>query len=338
MPTSPSLGPIVGTSSFRYQTLVGWEQLPAGGVLSKSSASPPIPATVCSCSTAASTRCHGVRAGRNPPRGMGRHRVRARPTASPSGRTTRSTAPTTADTPFASSHRTANCCSRSVRPASRPDTGATSIDFRTITPPGRRSITRPTSPYLSGRRVVHHRRLRKRARPQVRSPTGDCSVRGANRAPVRASSACRTGSPWTVPASCTSRTARTAVFRSSRRSGEFISEWTDLARPMQVFIDRSGQRFFVAELGWRAGCGRGTTAPTPDATGGRMSMFDARRACSARWGGGADRPRRATSSPRTTSASIRTATMYVAEVAWSAGGNRGLVPPDCHSLQKFTRL
>jgi hypothetical protein len=29
--------------------------------------------------------------------------------------------------------------------------------------------------------------------------------------------------------------------------------------------------------------------------------------------------------------------VYVAEVVMSAGGNRGLVAPDCHSLQKFIR-
>jgi hypothetical protein len=28
----------------------------------------------------------------------------------------------------------------------------------------------------------------------------------------------------------------------------------------------------------------------------------------------------------------------VAEVTMSAGGNRGLVPPTCHTLQKFIRL
>ena len=30
--------------------------------------------------------------------------------------------------------------------------------------------------------------------------------------------------------------------------------------------------------------------------------------------------------------------LYVGEVTWSAGGDQGVVPPDCHSLQKFARL
>jgi DNA-binding beta-propeller fold protein YncE len=58
--------------------------------------------------------------------------------------------------------------------------------------------------------------------------------------------------------------------------GEFLDEWPGLARPAQVFIDRGG-RFYVAELGYRAGMWPGTVAPAPDATGGAS-------ACSTRRG------------------------------------------------------
>jgi hypothetical protein len=30
--------------------------------------------------------------------------------------------------------------------------------------------------------------------------------------------------------------------------------------------------------------------------------------------------------------------VFTCEVTWSAGGNQGAVPPDCHSLQKFARV
>jgi hypothetical protein len=30
--------------------------------------------------------------------------------------------------------------------------------------------------------------------------------------------------------------------------------------------------------------------------------------------------------------------LYVGEVTMSAGGNQGVVPADCHSLQKFVRI
>jgi DNA-binding beta-propeller fold protein YncE len=118
--------------------------------------------------------------------------------------------------------------------------------------------------------------------------------------------------------------------------GEFLSEWTDLARPCQVFIDRGGH-FFVAELGYRAGMWPGTTAPTPDATGGRVSVYDAQRNLIARWGGGLNPTAPGDFfAPHDVCVDSR-GDVYVAEVMWSAGGNRGLVPPDCHALQKFVR-
>src|SRR3954452_20818890 len=55
--------------------------------------------------------------------------------------------------------------------------------------------------------------------------------------------------------------------------GKFLSEWTDLARPSQVFINPAGD-VFVAELGYRAGMWPGTTAPYTGAPGGRLSIFD----------------------------------------------------------------
>jgi DNA-binding beta-propeller fold protein YncE len=119
-------------------------------------------------------------------------------------------------------------------------------------------------------------------------------------------------------------------------NGEFLSAWTDLARPSQVFIDATGD-VYVAELGYRAGMWPGTTAPYPDAPGGRMSVFDARGNLQARWGGGRD-PCAAGDffAPHDVRVDSR-GNIYVAEVVWSAGGNRGLVPGDCHALQKFTR-
>lgn len=116
--------------------------------------------------------------------------------------------------------------------------------------------------------------------------------------------------------------------------GEFVSEWTDLARPSQVFIARDG-RFYVAELGYRAGMWPGTSPPTPDATGGRVSVFDPNRKLLARWGGGTNPTAPGDFfAPHDVCADSR-GNVYVAEVTWSAGGSRGLVPPDCHALQKF---
>jgi DNA-binding beta-propeller fold protein YncE len=122
-----------------------------------------------------------------------------------------------------------------------------------------------------------------------------------------------------------------------RPDGTFLEEWTDVARPCQVLVDAVG-RVFVAELGFRAGMWPGTTAPTPDATGGRISVFDRDGRVLARWGGGSDPCAPGDFfAPHDLCLDSR-GDLYVGEVTWSAGGNRGVVPADCHSLQKFARL
>jgi DNA-binding beta-propeller fold protein YncE len=117
--------------------------------------------------------------------------------------------------------------------------------------------------------------------------------------------------------------------------GKFISQWSNVARPCQVFIDGAGT-VYVAELGFRAGIWPGTAPPHTDATGGRLSIFDRHGVLRAHWGGGQN-----PSAPGDFFAPHgiwvdRHGDIYVAEVVWSAGGNRGLVSLDCHSLQKFT--
>ncbi|MBI3867687.1 MAG: hypothetical protein HY299_04065 [Verrucomicrobia bacterium] len=118
--------------------------------------------------------------------------------------------------------------------------------------------------------------------------------------------------------------------------GGFLSEWTDVARPCQVFIDREGH-VYVAELGFRAGMWPGVSAPSAEATGGRVSIFNRSGDLRARWGGG-ERPCDPGDffAPHGIWVDSR-GDFYVAEVVMSAGGKRGLVPPTCHTLQKFVR-
>jgi DNA-binding beta-propeller fold protein YncE len=120
-----------------------------------------------------------------------------------------------------------------------------------------------------------------------------------------------------------------------RPDGAYVSEWTDVARPCQVFLDGAGN-VYVAEVGFRAGMWPGTTAPA-DAPGGRVSIFDRHGRLQARWGGGQN-----PCAPGDFYAPHGICVdchgdIYVGEVVMSAGGNRGLVPNTCHSLQKFTR-
>jgi DNA-binding beta-propeller fold protein YncE len=120
-------------------------------------------------------------------------------------------------------------------------------------------------------------------------------------------------------------------------AGDFLREWTDVARPCQVLVDASGV-VYVAELGYRAGMWPGTAAPSADATGGRVSVFDASGRLLVRWGGGSS-PCAAGDffAPHDLCVDSR-GDLYVGEVTWSAGGNQGAVPPDCHSFQKFARV
>ena len=115
--------------------------------------------------------------------------------------------------------------------------------------------------------------------------------------------------------------------------GEYVGEWTDTTRPCEVFIDGTGN-VLVAELGYRAGMWPGTTAPD-DAPGGRVSVFDHAGRLLARWGGGRNPCAPGDFfAPHDICADSR-GDLYVAEVVLSAGGNGRLVSTDCHSLQKF---
>jgi DNA-binding beta-propeller fold protein YncE len=118
--------------------------------------------------------------------------------------------------------------------------------------------------------------------------------------------------------------------------GTYLSSWTDVARPCQVCIDASGD-VYVAELGFRAGMWPGTTAPTANATGGRLSIFDRRGQLQARWGGGDDPCAPGDFFAPHDVCVDSCGDIYVAEVVYSAGANRGLVSANCHTLQKFVR-
>jgi len=117
--------------------------------------------------------------------------------------------------------------------------------------------------------------------------------------------------------------------------GEFIEEWTDVARPTEMFVDAE-DNVFVAEVGWRAGMFP-WMEPDPARTGGRVSVFNRQGELQARWGGGDD-----PYSPGDFFAPHgiwldSQGSVYVAEVTWSAGGKKGIVASDCPSLRKFVR-
>jgi DNA-binding beta-propeller fold protein YncE len=118
--------------------------------------------------------------------------------------------------------------------------------------------------------------------------------------------------------------------------GRFLSEWTDVARPMQVAIDPQ-QNVFVAEVGWRAGTFPWQTPPGPNPVGARLSVFNRAGQLLARWGGEGEPWEPGQFFAPHDVWIDRRGDLYVGEVVMSAGGNRGLVRPDCHSIQKLVR-
>lgn len=119
--------------------------------------------------------------------------------------------------------------------------------------------------------------------------------------------------------------------------GQFIDAWTELARPCEVTVTPGGH-LFVAELGYRAGMFPGNVARADQTTGGRVSILAGNGQLLARFGGG-DRPCAAGDffAPHDIMVDCF-GDFYVGEVTLSAGGNRGLVPPHCPPLRKFTLL
>lgn len=116
--------------------------------------------------------------------------------------------------------------------------------------------------------------------------------------------------------------------------GKYISEWRDVVRPTNICVGSDGQ-FYVAELGWRAGLFPGMKPPTPDPTGGRLSIFTGNGELLERWGGGENPCSEGDFfAPHDVWADSR-GDLYVGEVVFSAGAKYGLVPPNCKCLQKF---
>jgi DNA-binding beta-propeller fold protein YncE len=118
--------------------------------------------------------------------------------------------------------------------------------------------------------------------------------------------------------------------------GKFLAEWTNVARPMQVFIDNHDQ-VFVVEVGWRAGRFPWQEPPGPNPPGASLSIFDRQGKLQARWGEGTDPEAPGNFFAPHDVWIDSQGSIYVGEVVMSAGGNKGMVSAKCHSLQKFVR-
>ncbi|MCY4143859.1 MAG: peptidyl-alpha-hydroxyglycine alpha-amidating lyase family protein [Gammaproteobacteria bacterium] len=126
--------------------------------------------------------------------------------------------------------------------------------------------------------------------------------------------------------------SRIQVFDSS---GKFLMEWSNVVRPDDLFIDAAGI-LFVAELGEIAGRSPDVEI-LPHMPHARVSLLDLDGNIIHQFGGSDPVKPGNFFAPHGIWADSK-GDLYVAEVIYSGGANRGLVPLDCHSLQKFKRI
>ena len=117
--------------------------------------------------------------------------------------------------------------------------------------------------------------------------------------------------------------------------GKFLDQWTNVQCPTGLFIDRDGL-VYVSELWRRVGQRTFRHGITETDKPGRISVLDPDGRVLARWGG-PDRcaPGNFCAPHGICADSI--GDIYVAEVTYTFGIKKGLVPPDCHTFQKFSR-
>ena len=119
--------------------------------------------------------------------------------------------------------------------------------------------------------------------------------------------------------------------------GNFIRLLDGLARPASFDFGPDGE-IYVFELGYRAGMFPGNEPPSDAASGGRLTVINERGDVLCRIGGG-----NATDGAGDFYAphNVRVdavGDLYLTEVVWAAGGDRGLAPQGCSALQKLTRI
>lgn len=125
--------------------------------------------------------------------------------------------------------------------------------------------------------------------------------------------------------------------------GEFLEQWTDVQRPTKLVFD--GPRLaIVAELCWRDGMRSFRSGPITGHHPSRIAVLDPHGRVLARLGDhgpidetwGAGDPCRAGNFCAPHGLALDpNGDLYVAEVTWTIGASKGLVPPGCHTIQKF---
>ena len=128
---------------------------------------------------------------------------------------------------------------------------------------------------------------------------------------------------------CDRESDRVQVFTPD---GRFVREITDVQRPTQIVLARG--QMYVSELGWRAGQRSFRHGPIQRDLPSRVSVLDGNGIVLTRIGGPDPCAPGSFCAPHGLAVDAN-GDLYVAEVAWTVAGKAGLVPPDCHTLQKL---
>ena len=131
---------------------------------------------------------------------------------------------------------------------------------------------------------------------------------------------------------CDRESDRIQVFTAD---GRFMREITDVQRPTQVVLSRG--LMYVSELGWRPGQRSFRNGAITREMPPRVSVLDANGTVVARIGGPDPCAPGSFCAPHGLAVDTN-GDLYVAEVVWTIAGKAGLVPPDCHTIQKLQRI
>ena len=128
---------------------------------------------------------------------------------------------------------------------------------------------------------------------------------------------------------CDRESDRIQVFTAE---GRFIREIAEVQRPTQVVLARG--LMFVSELGWRAGQRSFRHGQIERDLASRVSILDPDGTVLARIGGPDPCAPGSFCAPHGLALDSK-GDLYVAEVVWTIAGKAGLVPQDCHTMQKL---
>ncbi len=128
---------------------------------------------------------------------------------------------------------------------------------------------------------------------------------------------------------CDRESDRIQVFTAD---GRFVREMTDVQRPTQIVLVRG--LMYVSELGWRPGQRSFRNGAITREMPARVSVLDANGTVVTRLGGPDACAPAGFCAPHGLAVDSN-GDLYVAEVVWTIAGRAGLVPPDCHTVQKL---